>query len=88
LSWAPATWQDLPLYPYKAVYRDLESAKVLLSEISGLLNGSVNTPGINRKAGTEDRVANLHGKRYRIILEQGFMPDIGPVWYIKHFRPY
>jgi hypothetical protein len=78
----------LPLYPYKAIYRDLESAKVLLSEIPSLLNGSVDSPGINRKAGIEDRVVNLHGKRYRIILEEGLMPDIGPVWYIKHFKPY
>jgi hypothetical protein len=76
------------LYPYKGIYRDLESAKVLLSEIPTLLNGSVETPGVRRKAGVEDRVMNVYGKRYRIILEEGFMRDIGPVWYIKHFKPY
>ena len=88
MSWAPAIWQELPLYPYKGVIPDLESAKVLLSEIPAPLDGGAATPGVRRKSGVEDRVINFHGKRYRIILEEGFMPEIGPVWYIKHFKPY
>jgi hypothetical protein len=31
---------------------------------------------------------DVHGKRYRIILEEGDMDEIGPVWFIKHFKPY
>lgn len=88
MSWAPATWQELPLYPYKGVIPDLESANVLLSEIATLLGGSAATPEVRRKSGVEDRVINFHGTRYRIILEEGFMPEIGSVWYIKHFKPY
>jgi len=59
-----------------------------LSEIPALLDRSVVTQGARRKSGVEDRVINLRGTRYRIILEEGFMPEIGPVWYIKHFKPY
>ena len=61
---------------------------MLLSEFPALLDRSVTTPGVRRKSGVEDRVVNLRGTRYRIILEEGLMPEIGPVWYIKHFKPY
>ena len=78
----------MPLYPYKAVYRDLEAAKVTLTEISTLLEGSEETPGVKRKEGVEDRVMDVHGKRHRIILEEGYMQDVGHVLYLKHFKPY
>jgi hypothetical protein len=76
------------LYPYKGVLDDLESAGLLVSEISTLLEGSAKTPAIRRKHGLDDRVMDVHGKRYRIILEEGDMDEIGPVWFIKHFKPY
>lgn len=59
-----------------------------LREIAGLLESSEPTPGVKRNRGVEDRVLCFRGRRYRIILLEGEMPDLGDVWYVKHFKPY
>jgi len=86
-DWAPATYDGLPLYPYKAVEHDLRSAGVLLRDVASMLQNSEPTPGVIR-SGLEDRVATFQGTKYRIILEPGLIPDLGEVWFLKHFKPY
>lgn len=59
-----------------------------MSELGILLEDSTPTPGARRKMGVEDRVINFQGKTYRVILDPVLAPDIGYVWYIRHFKPY
>ena len=86
-DWAPATYNGLPLYPYKSTEQDLRSAGVLLDDVASMLQKSKRTPGVIRSS-VEDRVATFQGRQYRIILEPGRIPDLGDVWYLKHFKPY
>jgi len=55
-DWAPATYDGLPLYPYKSIEQDLRSAGVLLEDVASMLQKSQPTPGVVR-SGVQDRVA-------------------------------
>ena len=67
---------------------DLLSAGILMSELGILLEDSTPTPGVKRKKGVEDRVIDFQGKTYRVVLDTVLAPDIGYVWYVRHFKPY
>jgi hypothetical protein len=43
---------------------------------------------VKRKKGVEDRVIDFQGKTYRVVLDTVLAPDIGYVWYVRHFKPY
>jgi hypothetical protein len=86
-DWAPATYEGLPLYLYKPIEQDLRSAGVLLKDVASMLQESQPTPGVARSK-VQDRVAWFQGTQYRIILEPGRIPELGDVWYVKHFKPY